>query len=193
MITTDINRIFLLNNLRVSLKRYALIRNNGAIITWTTSLKILAFWMELGVKKSGMKGYESIWNSSKTPIIKKVAPMNSVWSSWFLLYANHVIVKMDRDTKTKKNSIKRSTGLNIPWIYALFSIRYPINKTITIININFRRGFKVPLILIPGIFLSNCMIKCIQVNLLFWTTLWVNNILRTGVRMVSHFWSGEIP
>jgi len=49
-------RIALFIDLRVSLYSQALIRNNGAVSIWDISLKIAAFWMVFGVKKSGMKG-----------------------------------------------------------------------------------------------------------------------------------------
>ncbi len=49
-------RTALFMDLRVSLYSQALIRNNGAVSIWDMSLKMAAFWIVLGVRKSGMKG-----------------------------------------------------------------------------------------------------------------------------------------
>ncbi len=71
--------------------------------------KAAAFCGELGVMKSGMKGYESIWYMSKIPITSRPAPRKRELLSMFLVvYACHVITKIEKDRTKGKSSVEIS-------------------------------------------------------------------------------------
>jgi hypothetical protein len=59
--------------------------------------------------KSGIKGYDSIWYISKIPITSRPAPRKRELLSMFLVvYACHVITKIEKDRTKGKSSVEIS-------------------------------------------------------------------------------------
>ncbi len=68
---------------------------------------------------------------------RKAEPRNRAWLSLLLLYANHVIAKMEKEANTVKSSAMRSR-----WLCGNSSInnsnKYPMKNTDAIIAESFR-------------------------------------------------------